>query len=177
MSGDYRATYVKAAAVHATAAVARLMDCSEPKETPTLQQVRLGDLIRLLGPGGAPGFAIFADLSGAVGGQAGLLLSPDAAGELLFQLIGERPEGEPDAQARSALSEAGNIAVSAASGALGHLAGGVVIPSVPRLDANLQGALRLDELPPPPERDELPVYVVTTTLSGPSLAIAFVWVP
>ena len=59
-----------------------------------------------------------------------------ATGDLLLALLG--PGGMSDDRGESALAETGNIAVSAAAGALGHLAGGVVVPSVPRIARSVE---------------------------------------
>ena len=37
---DHRRTFVKAGAVHAAGALARLADCPEPKEIPPLQEAK-----------------------------------------------------------------------------------------------------------------------------------------
>ena len=178
MSFDHRVTYAKAAAVHAIGALARLMDCGEPKELPTLRQLSVAELVDEAGSAHG-GVAVFADLMGAVCGQAGLLLSGQAAGELLLELLGERPEGELPEPAASALCEAGNIAVSAASGALGHLVGGVVIPSVPRLGGGIAEVLNPDGAPPAGEPDPRHAYLVESQLGDPDsgLVIVFVWIP
>ena len=43
MSVDHRRTYVKAAAVHAASAIARLIGCREPKDVPLLRQLELAE--------------------------------------------------------------------------------------------------------------------------------------
>lgn len=143
MSGQSRrVTLMKAAAVHAAGAVARLANLPEPKLVPDHEDVATDGLIDALFYGGA-GLLVCADLSGAVTGCAGIGLPAEAAGVLLRHLLGRETGGELDARARSALSEAGNIAISAAAGALGHLAGGVVVPSVPQLSSGVPRATHL----------------------------------
>lgn len=139
MSGQSRrVTLMKAAAVHAAGAVARLANLPEPKLVPEHDDVATDGLLDALF-GGGTGLLVSAELSGVVTGSAGIGL-PDEAADVLLRHLLRRETGRIDAQARSALSEAGNIAVSAAAGALGHLAGGVVVPSVPELSNALPRA-------------------------------------
>lgn len=169
--------YAKAAAAHAFDALARLCGWGEPKQSLRLHTAHLPDLAQLERRG--EGFAVLTDLSGSVRGQAGLLLPAETADLLLERLLGDAPKGALDEQSRSALCEAGNIAVSAASGALGHLAGGVVLPSVPRLSECFDGALNPELLPGAERRAAHPVYVVEVELGEPGVTAiaAFVWVP
>lgn len=177
MSSDAGATYGKAAASDALDALARFAEWGEPKRPVRLCVACLADFEALAALG--DGLAVVTELGGAVRGQAGLLLSDATVGELLRRLVGERPKGSLDALARSALCEAGNIAASAASGALGHLAGGVVIPSIPRLAALLDDALDPELLPEGGRRARHPVYLVETELGEPGaeVTVTFVWVP
>ncbi len=140
MSGQSRrVTLMKAAAVHAAGAVARLANLPEPKLVPEHEDVPTDRLVDALFHGD-PGLLVAAELSGAVTGWAGIGLPGEATAALLRHLLGRETGAELDRQARSALSEAGNIAISAAAGALGHLAGGVVVPSVPKLSNALPRA-------------------------------------
>jgi chemotaxis protein CheY-P-specific phosphatase CheC len=163
---DHRRTFVKAGAVHAAGALARLADCPEPKEIPPLQERTLEQLEALLIRQSAT--FVFAGLEGAVRGVAGIAMSPDARDALLERLLGAERAAAADAEGvGSALSEAGNIAVSAAAGALGHLAGGVVVPSVPQVSDRL------------PEGTGPSAFTVSLMLGEPDhpLPISFVWIP
>jgi len=166
-------TLVKAAAVHAGHAVARLVELSEPKERPRSEEVPAERLASAFFPEGGQGVTITADLEGAIEGLAGLACSAEAIPELTRRLLGPDHTGELDDQARSALAELGNIAVSAAAGALGHLASGVVVPSVPLLSAGLPPVLRGAKTAPPT------TYVVNLVLGDEteSLHLQFFWAP
>jgi chemotaxis protein CheC len=121
--------------------------------------------------------AVFVELSGAVRGIAGLMLSASAVVELLSPLVGEASAERMDSRARSAFGELGNIALCAAAGAIATLAGGVMLPSVPHVGAEEARALLTDVLPE--ELRSLPAYLVETDLSGKEgpLRLHFVWVP
>jgi chemotaxis protein CheC len=174
---DHRKTYVKAAAVHAAAAVSRLLEIREPKEVPELRQIPFAQLSDVVFPAGEEVYAVFADLVGAVSGQAGIAVRRDGLRDMLEHLIGGDWKGELDEPSRSALAEVGNIAVSAAAGALGHLAGGVVVPSVPRLGRDLATALAIEL--PADDLNNLPVFVVDWQHADPvrPLYLSFIWIP
>lgn len=174
--GHHR-TLVKAAALHAGSAVARLVDLAEPKEVPPLRRLRLRELAAELFPSGEGRRAVFADLSGAVRGRVGVGLAPEVIGEFVSRLVGTRPEPELVEPARSALTEVGNIALSAAAGVLGHLAGGVVIPSVPRLVCDLAEAFGLASLPA--ELGECEAYLCELRLGEPGgqVPLPFLLIP
>ena len=173
---DHRRTYVKAAAVHAASAIARLLDCREPKDLPRLRELELAELNRTLFQEGDPVLTVFADLMGAVTGQAGIVIYRDGLAELLDRLVGDGPHQEIDEPCRSALCEVGNIAVSAAAGALGHLAGGVVVPSVPRLASSCAAALGVELSES--ELEHLPVYLVDWEYDELTpVRMSFVWIP
>ncbi len=174
MSGrSHRVTLVKAAAVHAGTAVARLVELSEPKDRPQYEEVPPERLAGAFFLEGGQGVTVAADLAGAVEGLAGLAFSAEAIPELTRRLLGPDHTGELDDPARSALAELGNIAVSAAAGALGHLASGVVVPSVPLLSAGLPPVLRGARTAP------ATTYVVNLVIGdeAESLPIQFFWAP
>ena len=169
----HRVTLVKAAAVHAGHSVARLVELSEPKDRPRCEEVAPECLAQSFFPEGGQGVTVAADLAGAVEGLAGLACSAEAIPELNRRLLGADHTGELDDPALSALAELGNIAVSAAAGALGHLAGGIVVPSVPLLSAGLPPALRSAATAP------ATTYVVSLVLGDEleTLRLQFFWAP
>jgi chemotaxis protein CheC len=121
--------------------------------------------------------AVFVELTGAVRGIAGLMMSASALVELLRPLVGEVSAERMDSRARSAFGELGNIALCAAAGAIATLAGGVMLPSVPDVGEDEARALLAQVLPE--ELRSLPAYLVETDLSGREgpLRLRFVWVP
>ena len=123
--------------------------------------------------------AVFADLSGAVEGCAGLVLSRQALKKALRRLVGLSQIEHLDPRARSALCELGNMAISAAAGAFGKLQSGVVVPSVPRLGLDVRQMVG-EEL----ERrsGSMPAWIAESELAEGSngsnlLGIRFVWIP
>ncbi len=115
-------------AEHAAMALAKMCG-GEPREEPP--RCRGIDLSRLVDSVDDPedwSVVIFVDLTGALTGKAGLLLSRPVVDEILLRLAGSDPLREIDERGRSALSETGNIALSAVANALGELQAGIVMP-------------------------------------------------
>ena len=121
------------------------------------------------------GAVILVDLTGAVTGQAGLLLSRAVVDEILLRLGGSDPMEEIDGRGRSALAETGNIALSAVASALGELEAGIVMPTVPRLCTDVSQALELDQLQPPSSAAR--VYVAETALEDRPLKLRLLLIP
>ncbi len=121
------------------------------------------------------GAVIYADLVGVCPGQAALVLPADVIDEVVERLTGKKLEDDDlDDRARSALCEMGNIAISAAANALGELEGGVVIPSLPRLE------LAAETYPALTGRHGAePSFVVDTELftREEDVRIRFLWLP
>ena len=92
-------------------------------------------------------------------------------------MVGTEPEPELDEAQVSALAELGNIALSAAAGALAILHDSVVVPSVPHVGYDMAGALLLDMVHPRVSR--LPAYLVEAALADPSgeFSAHFIWIP
>ncbi len=157
-------------AEHAAMALAKMCG-GEPREEPP--RCRGIDLSRLVDSVGDPedwSVVIFVDLSGALTGKAGLLLSRPVVDEILLRLAGSDPLREIDERGRSALSETGNIALSAVANALGELQAGIVMPTVPRMCMNVRWALEPDRLRAPPGTDR--AYVAETALEGQPLKVS-----
>ncbi len=157
-------------AEHAAMALAKMCG-GEPREEPP--RCRGIDLSRLVDSVDDPedwSVVIFVDLTGALTGKAGLLLSRPVVDEILLRLAGSDPLREIDERGRSALSETGNIALSAVANALGELQAGIVMPTVPRLCMNVRWALGPGQLQAPPGTDR--AYVAETALEGQPLKVS-----
>jgi chemotaxis protein CheY-P-specific phosphatase CheC len=165
------------AAAHAATALAKLFDCVVLIDPPRSRRVGLRELASVWVPPEQWVAGVFADLEGRVRGTVGLVLSRDMVDRVLERLYGDDAPTEFDARARSALAEIGNIAVSAAAGAMGELEGGVVLPGVPRVGYDMASAVLLEALHT--ELDRLPVYVAETDLVDRDsvLRLRFLWMP
>jgi chemotaxis protein CheY-P-specific phosphatase CheC len=165
------------AASHAATALAKLFDCVVLIDPPRCRRVGLAELSSIWLPPEQSVAGVFTDLTGAANGTIGLVLSRDMLDRVLERLYGDDAPVEFDARARSALCELGNIAVSAAAGALGALEGGVVIPGVPRAGYDMASAVVLEALHA--ELERLPVYVAETDLVDRDsvLRLRFLWIP
>jgi chemotaxis protein CheY-P-specific phosphatase CheC len=146
-------------------------------DPPRSRSVPAGDLPTALFPSDERIAAVFVELKGAVRGIAGLMIPASAVADLLRPLVGNDSAEAIDTRARSAFGELGNIALCAAAGAIATLAGGVALPTVPRVGVDVVGSVLAEAVPP--ELRELPAYLVETQLSGREepLRIRFVWVP
>ncbi|MFQ5515112.1 MAG: chemotaxis protein CheC [Myxococcota bacterium] len=162
---------------HAANALGQLLDCTVLMEPPRCYRLEVGHLSEALIYEEEWSTAIFVDLSGAVTGRAGLMLTRNVVDGLLDRLVKEHPAEEVSERGRSALEELGNIALSAAAGAMGDLSGGIVLPSVPRLGLNLSRETLLEELGSVDDRR--PAYLADTQLVQPDgpLRIRFLWIP
>ncbi len=165
------------AAGHAATALAKLFECVVMIAPPRCRRVGLRELASVWIPPEQWVAGVFADLSGCARGLVGLVLSRDMVDRVLERLYGDEAPTEFDARARSALAEIGNIAVSAAAGAIGELEGGVAIPGVPRVGCDMASAVLVEALHA--ELDRLPVYVAETDLVDRDsvLRLRFLWIP
>ena len=164
---------------HAAEALGMLLDRPLEARSPHCWKINPGEAPSDLFPPRERVAAVFSDLEGVVEGQAGLLLSEDAALDLLCRLLDaeDKLAAELGPRERSVLQEVGNIVVSAAAGAMAEAEGGVDIPTVPRLHYERAGALRLEESSV--ERDKLPRYVIETLLveRDGQLRLRFLFLP
>jgi chemotaxis protein CheC len=165
------------AAAHAANALAKLFDCVVLIDPPRCRQIGLADLPTCAFEPDAWVAGVFTDLSGKVSGELGIVLEQRVVWRVMELLFGDDAPTEFDARARSALAEVGNIAVSAAAGAIGDLEGGVVIPSVPRVGYDMAGALLVTALHPRLSR--LPACLAETDLVDRNrvLRLRFLWIP
>jgi len=120
---------------------------------------------------------VFAEFEGAIGGRVAVTFAPEVAHELLVRLVGDGPAAKLDERARSALLEMGNIAFSAAAGALGDGLDGIVFPTVPRLSGELA-----QEFAVPPAEVGRRVRTIWSARSEPldrggRLSLTFLWQP
>lgn len=178
-------------AAHGAAALAKLFDRVVAIDPPRCRMVGVAELAQSVFEPEEWVAGVFVHVSGSVRGRMGLVLSRDVLREILEHLeIADT--GEFDDRVRSVVAELGNIAVSAAAGALGELEGGVAMPSVPFVGYDMAGALLVEALHPSLYRR--PAFVAETDLgrlesretdrgesdrgeSDPRLHLRFLWVP
>ncbi len=165
------------AAARAADALAKLFDCVVLIDPPRCREIGLADLPGCAFPPDAWVAGVFTDLSGKVSGELAIVLEQEVIWRVLELLFGDDAPTSFDERARSALAEVGNIAVSAAAGAIGELEGGVVIPSVPRVGYDMAGALLVSSLHPRLSR--LPACLAETDLVDRQrvLRLRFLWIP
>ncbi len=162
---------------HAANALAKLLECTVMMDPPRCWPVEVPDLSSSFTPRRDWGVSVFVDIVGATTGQAGIVLTSGAVEEVLTRLMGDDHVGDLDERACSALSEVGNIALSAAASAFGDLVGGVVVPSVPRLGFDMDESFQMEGL-----RRALhpePAYLAETELAERDgmIRVRFVWIP
>ena len=172
---DYLCEITNIIAGHAATVLARLLDCTLLLEPPECRRIPedAGPLDLLAVE--ECGAVVYADLAGVCPGQAALVLPADVIAVLVERLMGKKPQDEElDDRQRSALCEMGNIAISAAANALGDLEGGVVIPSLPRLDLCAETAPALTG-----RAGKEPTHVVYAEIyeREGGVQIRFLWVP
>jgi len=169
--------YALVGARFAAGALATLLGHEGRVAEPRCERVDMNTLPdRVFGrDGGALG--VFVDLVGAVTGEAGIALPTAAACKVAKQLAPDSDVTGFDTRAQSVMSEIGNIMLSAASGAIAEVVGGVVIPSVPRLGSNIADVLLVDEICP--DIKGLPAYLAECELGegDEALSLMFVWIP
>ena len=174
---DRYAEFASIGAGRAATALAKIFDCTVLLEPPRCYRLEVGHLPEAMVYDEQWTTAIFADLEGSACGQAGILLSDAVVHGVVRRLVREEPGDRLSERALSALSELGNIVLSAAAGAIGDLVGGIVMPSLPRLGFEMSEALLLERLGPGAEQS--PAYLAETELieRDGSLRIRFVWIP
>lgn len=165
------AAEARMAGEQAVSAIARLADLPEPDDTPAVLELPLETVVRELFRDPET-TAVCADLMGGANGKAGLILAPSVRDLLLERLIGSADKDALEGRGYSALCEVGNIAVSAAAGALASLESGTVVPSTPRLGPDLLRALDGDETSPESRR----AFLVKFPFGDVGI-LHFVWVP
>jgi chemotaxis protein CheY-P-specific phosphatase CheC len=177
VSQDRLLEYAQTGARAAACALARVLGAEVAKQGPACEKLELSALPRLLFPGDAGAIGVFVDLAGPVQGEAGIGLLRPSADALVCALVDETDPARFDTRALSLLSEVGNMVLSAAAGAMAELAGGVVIPSVPRLGTTLGDVLLLDEICS--EIRSLPVFVASCRVvrGNDDFPMRFVWIP
>lgn len=163
-------------AAHAADALAKLFDRVVMIEPPHSRKVEVEDLAGCVFDPEEWIAGVFVEVTGGVRGQMGVAFSRETLEEVLERL-GVSWEGEFDARIESVVAELGNIAVSAATSALGELAGGITLPSVPWVGFDMAGALLVEALHPHLHR--LPAYIAETELwdRDQRLQLRFLWVP
>ncbi len=176
-SEDRCREFASIGAGHAATALAKLFGCTVMMEPPRCWRVKVAELSDNIDDPENWAAVIFVSLSGAVVGRAGLLLSRAVVDEILLRLVGMDPLGQIDERARSALTETGNIALSAVAGALGEMQRGIVMPTVPLLRLDVPQALVLEDSRP--GHGQLPAYIAETVLTerGGPLRIRVIWIP
>jgi chemotaxis protein CheC len=169
--------FASISAAHAANALAGVFERVVLMDPPTCRWVDLSEIASAVFEPEEWIAAVFVDLIGPEGGQAGILFERKVAAEVLRQMVGSEPGDRLDARQTSALAEIGNIALSAAASALGSLHDAVVLPSVPRVGYDMAGALLVDAVQPRIGR--LPAYLMEAKLADRegALRARFVWIP
>ncbi|MCP4003519.1 MAG: hypothetical protein GY725_04935 [bacterium] len=172
---DHLAELANISAGHVATVLARLLDKTLLMDPPQ---------VRLIPPDSGPldsmsdeerAAVVYADLVGVYPGQAALVLPEHAIVAIVERLVGKTLEDEElDDRARSALCEMGNIAISAAANALGEIEGGIVIPSLPRLELVAETVPALTGRPGTEAS-----YVAEVELFEPQgeMRLLFLWIP
>jgi chemotaxis protein CheY-P-specific phosphatase CheC len=174
---DKHAELTSICAGNAANALAQLLGTTLRMSPPRAWTLHDGRLPAELFAPGERVTAVLAELEGAVAGPAGLILRRDILAWLLARLIGDTRVSTLSERALSALCEVGNIAVSAAANALSELAGGAVLPSVPRLGFEKNAVDVLAEVCGDLAGRSAYLVEVELIAGGGSLGLLFVWVP
>ncbi len=174
-SEDRCREFASTGANYAAMALAKMWGGAPCEEPPRCWDTDVAGLAESIEDAEDWGAAILVDLTGALTGQAGLLLSRPVVDEILLRLVGADPLAEIDERGRSALSETGNIALSAVASALGELQAGIVMPTVPRLFMDVSQALALDERRTPSGNAR--VYLAETALEDRPLKLRLLLIP
>lgn len=176
--GAADAAKARMAGEQAVGAIARLADLPEPDTTPAVLELPLETVVRELFQD-AQTIAVCADLMGGANGKAGLVLTPPVCALLLERLLGSADKSPLEGPGYSALCEVGNIAVSAAAGALASLGLETVVPSTPRLGLDLLEALDGDDSEPVPAAQLRRAFLVKFPFGelGEAGLLHFVWLP
>jgi chemotaxis protein CheC len=163
-------------AAHAASALAKLFDRVVMIEPPRCRKLDVADIASAIFRPEEWVAGVFVEVTGAVRGRMGILLSQDVVEDVLERLGVGLADGL-DERARSALGELGNIATSAAVTAMAELEGGIVLPSTPWVGYDTAGALLIEALHPYLER--LPAYLAETELADRDrvLPLRFLWIP
>ncbi|MFQ5699665.1 MAG: hypothetical protein ACE5IL_15475, partial [Myxococcota bacterium] len=111
--------YASIGAGHAATAIARLVERVVIMRPTRCRRLGMAEIASSLYAPDTCVAGIFVDLEGSTGGQAGLLIERETVGALLRQLVGSDLGVSLDPLQLSALSELGNIVLSAAAGAIG----------------------------------------------------------
>ncbi len=177
MSRDWLFEYALAGVRAAADSLARLLDVEPETRAPVCEKLDMSALPDRLFPADTGAIGVFVDLVGAIQGEAGVTFRRNQAEALVRALVPDADVESFDTRAQSAMSEVGNIALSSAAGAIAGLIGGVVIPSVPRLGANMSDVLLVDEICA--DLRGLPVYVAEAGINGSEgpFPLTFVWIP
>lgn len=169
--------YASIGAGHAATAIARLVQRVVIMRPARCRRLELAEIAASLYPPDTCIAAVFVDLGGKAGGQAGLLIEREAVGSLLRELVGSELRATLDPLQLSALSELGNIALSAAASAWADLQSSTVLPSVPWVGFDMAGALLLEAVHE--HLHEVPIWLMDATLEDREsrLGARFLWVP
>jgi chemotaxis protein CheC len=169
--------YASISAGHAANALALFFDRVVLMDPPRCRWVELGEIPSCVFQPEEWIAAVFADLNGPTRGQVGMLLERQVVSEILGRMVGSEPGRDLDEDQASALAEIGNIALSAAAGALGALLQEVVVPSVPRIGYDMAGALLVEAVHG--RMALLPAYLIEAVLADRAsvLRARFVWIP
>ena len=159
---------------HAVGALSRLMGGQRVGiEVPRAKLIEFGAIAELVGGHEEPVVGVATDITGELGGGLLLLMPVEGARGLAGALLGARAgEGPLSDEARSALSEVGNILCSACLSAIATAFGLSLLPSVPRLAEDMAGAVLEEVVSPMSERADRALVLETRFSAGDGQALS-----
>ena len=127
----------------AATALSALLGCEVRIPLPEVQVLEFNDAVEKLGGFETVSAGIISSLSGEINGLMLALVQLDAINLILKHIMGKQITGydELTELEDSAVIEVGNILISSFVNALSELSGVKIVPSVPQLTIDMQGAI------------------------------------
>ncbi len=127
----------------AATALSALLGCEVRIPLPEVQVLEFNDAVEKLGGFETVSAGIISSLSGEINGLMLALVQLDAINLILKHIMGKQIAGydELTELEGSAVIEVGNILISSFVNALSELSGVKIVPSVPQLTIDMQGAI------------------------------------
>ena len=128
---------------HAATALSALLGCEVRIPLPEVQVLEFNDAVEKLGGFETVSAGIISSLSGEINGLMLALVQLDAINLILKHIMGKQIVSYDDLTELedSAVIEVGNILISSFVNALSGLSGVKIVPSVPQLTIDMQGAI------------------------------------
>ena len=128
---------------NAATALSALLGCEVRIPPPEVQVLEFNDAVEKLGGFETVSAGIISSLSGEINGLMLALVQLDAINLILKHIMGKQITGydELTELEDSAVIEVGNILISSFVNALSELSGVKIVPSVPQLTIDMQGAI------------------------------------